>query len=407
MTSSTRTVAVIGAGPYGLAAAAHLGAAGVETRVFGQAMDFWQVQMPVGMLLRSSWEASHISDPRGAWTLEAYQSDSGERVPTPIPLDQFVRYGLWFQRRAAPDLDTRRVVRVEPAASGFRLQLEDGDSVSASRVVVATGIGAYPHRPAGFGDFPSSLVSHSADQRDLGAFAGKRVLVVGGGQSALESAVLLREGGAEVEVVMRASQPRWLRRSGWLHALPTHLRSLFYPPTDVGPPGLNLIVAAPDVFRRLPRSLQDRIASRSIRPAGAGWLVPRTSGVRLTAGRRVVSLESQGGGLSLTLDDASSRQVDHLLLATGYRVELSRAGLLPPELLASIQQARGYPVLENGLESSIPGLHFVGAAAAWSFGPLMRFVSGTAFAAKELTRFVRRSAAFDPVVPQRQVVGLS
>lgn len=56
-------VVIIGAGPYGLAAAAHLRAAGINPRVFGQTMDFWQNQMPRGMLLRSSWRASHISDP--------------------------------------------------------------------------------------------------------------------------------------------------------------------------------------------------------------------------------------------------------------------------------------------------------------------------------------------------------
>jgi cation diffusion facilitator CzcD-associated flavoprotein CzcO len=59
-------VVIIGAGPYGLAAAAHLRAAGVEPRVFGEPMAFWQRQMPKGMRLRSPWTASHIADPCGA-----------------------------------------------------------------------------------------------------------------------------------------------------------------------------------------------------------------------------------------------------------------------------------------------------------------------------------------------------
>jgi len=43
----------------------------------------------------------------------------------------------------------------------------------------------------------------------------------------------------------------------------------------------------------------------------------------------------------------------------------------------------GFPVLNRGLESSIPGLHFLGKPAAWSFGPLLGFVSGAEFASNE------------------------
>ena len=95
-------VAIIGAGPYGLAAAAHLRAAGVEARIFGRPMEFWRERMPTGMLLRSSWSASHISDPYGRFTLEAFEKAGGVRLPRPIPLGQFVDYGVWFQRQAVP-----------------------------------------------------------------------------------------------------------------------------------------------------------------------------------------------------------------------------------------------------------------------------------------------------------------
>ena len=95
------------------------------------------------------------------------------------------------------------------------------------------------------------------------------MLVVGGGQSALESAALLSEAGATVEVITRAPRIRWLQRSAWLHR---YLGAVLYPPTDVGPPGLNWIVALPDLFRRFPAATQERIAYRSIRPAGAAWL---------------------------------------------------------------------------------------------------------------------------------------
>src|SRR5579864_2491350 len=107
------SVAIIGAGPYGLATAAHLRAAGVNTRVFGSAMAFWKEQMPQGMLLRSAWDASHIGDPRSALSLNAYQAKLGESIGRPVPLDRFVEYGLWFQQQVAADLDTRHVARLE------------------------------------------------------------------------------------------------------------------------------------------------------------------------------------------------------------------------------------------------------------------------------------------------------
>ena len=390
MTTSCQ-VAIVGSGPYGLAAAAYLRSAHVETRVFGESMEFWRRQMPVGMFLRSSWEASHISDPHHALTLDAYQAAHGVELSRPVPLDDFVAYGEWFQRQAAPDLDRRRVARIEPASAGFLLLLEDGEPLRAQRVVVATGIAPFAHRPAPFDALPPALASHSSDHGDLRRFAGRQVVVIGGGQSAIESAVLLHEGGADVEVIVRAPRVRWLRRSAFLHRQRGFVRRLLYPPTDVGPPGLNQIVARPRWFRRLPRGLQRRIAHRSIRPAAAGWLFPRAGGVRITTGRLVVSATPAGERLRITLDDGTGRCVDHALLATGYRVDVSRYAFLAPELARSVRRADGYPQLADGFESSAPGLHFLGAAAAESFGPLMRFVSGTGYAARALTRCVLAS----------------
>jgi cation diffusion facilitator CzcD-associated flavoprotein CzcO len=91
--SSICDVAIVGAGPYGLSAAAHLRAAGVEARVFGRTMEFWERQMPAGMLLRSSWNACHISDPNHRLTLDDYQVNRGTTLGAPVPLDSFIAYG--------------------------------------------------------------------------------------------------------------------------------------------------------------------------------------------------------------------------------------------------------------------------------------------------------------------------
>jgi cation diffusion facilitator CzcD-associated flavoprotein CzcO len=395
MTLSGSHVAVIGAGPYGLAAAAHLRAAKIETTIFGRAMDFWKNQMPAGMLLRSCWEASHISDPEAQLTLDHYHAAHGDEPAAPLGLDRFIEYGLWFQRQVAPDLDQRQVVRVEGENGGFRLLLEDGEIFHSRRVVIATGIAPFAHRPSGFDGIPPDLASHSADHRDFKRFAGKELVVVGGGQSAIESAALLNESGSHVELVLRSQRIRWLHsRKVMRHPLnPFH--RLFFPPTDVGPPGLNQIAARPDWFRRIPHQLQPRVAYRCIRPAGAAWLKPRIAGIKTTAGRIVVSAKPAGERLSITLDDGSNRCVHHIVFATGYRMNILRYTFLAPELAKSIRCREGYPELSAGFECSIPGLHFLGAPAACTFGPLMRFVSGTAYSAQALARCVLGNAATD------------
>jgi hypothetical protein len=382
-------VAIVGAGPYGLAAAAHLRTVkGLEARVFGEPMAFWHRQMPSGMLLRSPWVASHIADPERALTLDAYQAVNGNKLSDPVPLAGFVKYGRWFQREVAPQVDRRLVTRVEPATRAFHLRLEDGETVKARRVVVAAGIAPFAWRPRQFDGLPTSLVSHASEQSDLGRFAGKRVVVVGGGQSALESAALAREAGADVEVLARAPRVHWLVRSGWLHRLGP-VRHLLYAPPDVGPAGMSWIVANPGWFKRLPSKRQQWLGRRSIRPAGAAWLLPRLRDVPITTGRSVVSAVPVGDALSIKIDDGTERQVDHALLGTGYRVDISCYDFLPGRLLESVRRVNGYPELSAGFESSVSGLHFLGAAAAWSFGPLTRFVAGTEYTARMLTRSIR------------------
>ena len=133
-------VAIVGAGPYGLAAAAHLRAVNVSVRVFGEAMSFWRRHMPSGMKLRSPWIATHIADPLHRYRLDDYFGETGLPLPELLPVENFIDYGTWFQDQVAPDLDTRTVVRVAPRDGGFRIVLEDGENVFASRVVMATGL---------------------------------------------------------------------------------------------------------------------------------------------------------------------------------------------------------------------------------------------------------------------------
>src|SRR5271169_4048862 len=180
--------AVIGAGPYGLSVAAHLDHAGFATRVFGEPMDFWRQNMPKGMMLRSPWHGTHISSPDSLHSLDVYAIEHDVDDAKLLPLENFVDYGEWFQKHAVPQLDRRAVAQIEATSNGFRLKLTDGESVTADRVVVATGLRNQEYRPDVFAGLPNTLVSHSCEHDDLGIFRGKDVAVIGRGQSASESA---------------------------------------------------------------------------------------------------------------------------------------------------------------------------------------------------------------------------
>jgi hypothetical protein len=390
--SAEYDVAVIGAGPYGLSAGVHLKANGLRIRVFGEPMEFWADKMPAGMFLRSPREASSISDPAGAFTLEAYETASEIQPVAPLPLATFVDYGLWFRHQLDSDLDPRTVAQVNEDGAGFRLTLQDGEVIRVSSVIVAAGIGCFQRKPAQFANLLQNHVSHCYQGRKLQEFSGKRVAVIGAGQSALESAALLQESGAEVEVIAKIAELRWIGMHSWLHHLGP-ISTMLYSKYDVGPAGISRLVSAPQLVRRIPLNLRDRIRKRAVRPAGSQWLPPRLTAVKITTGRAVQTASSYGSEVRLRLDDSSERRVDHVLLGTGYDVDISRYNFLSPELVRSVRQLDGYPALAKGFCSSVSGLYFVGATAARSFGPLLYFVAGTEFASRELVAHVTRGRA--------------
>jgi FAD-dependent urate hydroxylase len=390
--STDYDVVVLGAGPYGLSAGAYLKARNVHVRVFGEPMDFWANKMPKGMLLRSPREASNIADPRSSFTLEAYEASLGTKPATPVPLDTFVGYGRWFQQQLSSEIDRRAISLISRENSGFKIALQDGAAVRSRRVVIAAGIEAFQRKPSVFGELSALQVSHCYEGRQISELALKRVAVIGAGQSALESAALLHEAGSDVELIARIPTLRWIGMHKWLHELGP-LSSMLYSKFDVGPMGISRLVAYPQVVVHIPLALKDKIRVRAVRSAGSRWLPARLASVKISTGRFVQSARSLGDEIQLKLDDGTERRVDHVLLGTGYDVNIARYNFLSPELVAGVRRLNGYPDLGRGFSTTIPGLHFIGATAARSFGPLLYFVAGTEFASKELSSYISRHNA--------------
>jgi len=382
-------VAIIGAGPYGLAVAARLRAAKVWVRVFGRTMSFWRQHMPRGMQLRSPWIATHIAHPLDHYLLDDYFGEIGLPCPELLPIENFIGYGDWFQAYVAPDLDTRTVTRVEAChGDGFRLILDDGEKVFAKHVVVATGLLDHEHRPSEFGNLPRSLVSHSSEHTDSEQFCGRHVVVIGRGQSACESAALLREAGADVEIICRGNLV-WngdpATRGTLRKMVRPLLKSALIPPSQVGPFPFNWLVESPRIIRHLPQQARDRLNKHCLRATAILWLKSRLQGIPVSEGRRIINARRDGDRITLTLDNGS-RHIDHVLLATGYRIDVKQMRILDPKLRERIARHDGSPVLSASFESSVSGLHFVGASAVTSFGPLLRFIAGTGFAARRIAQ---------------------
>jgi len=381
-------VAVIGAGPYGLAAAAHLRAANVSLRVFGEAMSFWRRNMPEGMKLRSPWIATHIADPLDRYRLDDYFREAGLPRRDLVPIQDFIDYGTWFQERAAPNLDSRTVVQVAALDDGFRLVLDDGKNLFARRVVMATGLLNHEHRPAQFDGLPRVLVGHSCEHTDSSHFRGRDVAVIGSGQSACESAALLHEAGANVEIICRETvlwnaDPN--KRATLRKMARSFLGDALIPPSQVGPFPFNWLVEMPGIIHHFSKQARDRLNAHCLRATAALWLRSRLRDVPVNEGCRILDAQRVGDRIALTLNNGT-RRVDYVLLATGYRIDLEKMEILDPRLRGRIARSSGLPILSADFESSVRGLHFIGSSAVGSFGPLLRFIAGAGFAARRIAR---------------------
>jgi thioredoxin reductase len=298
-----------------------------------------------------------------------------------------VDYGIAFKNRLVPNVDETLVESVLRSDCGFSLKLSNGRSVNTKYVVSATGVQHFRYLPEQLCSLPSEFVSHSYDHHDLSSLAGRRAAVIGGGASAIDLAGLLKSRGCDVQIIcrrekLRIADPPPLRRSLW--------QRLRHPRSGIGP-GLKsrFCTDAPLLFHFLPEGFRQDFVRRHLGPA-AGWPMKElvVGQVPVLSGHELLSATIADGAVSLKLrrgdDEPTSIRVDHVIAATGYRVDIRRLNYLDKSLVEHLEHVNQTPILSTRFESSIKGLFFTGPIAANSFGPLMRFAFGAEFSCKRL-----------------------
>jgi thioredoxin reductase len=358
-------------------------------RQFGHVMQLWRTAMPAGMFLKSQGFASNLSDPDGTHTLAAFCAATGRPYADyglPVPLDTFIAYGQWFTAQLAPDVEETLVTGITAEAGCFELTLGTGERCRARRVVVAAGVEHFAWMPGELAGLPADICTHASAHVDLSVFGGKKVVVLGAGQSALETAALLHEQGTDVQIVMRKNEPAW---NGVPLALDRPLpQRLKEPEAGLGSGWSTWFYSRhPQVYRHLPEATRIYRARTALGPAGASWLRPRVEGeVPILSGRAMRWAKGTVEGITLGLEgpDGSREELsaDHVIAATGYRPDVSRLRFLDASLRSALRTVARTPVVGKDYQSSIPGLYFMGPGVAPTFGPVMRFVYGADHAAR-------------------------
>ena len=351
---------IVGAGPFGLALAAQAQHDRIEHLVVGKPMEFWRANMPKGMFLRSACDW-HL-DPQNVHTIEAYLH-SQNKTPAgvePLSLDFYLNYAAWFQEQKRIQALPVYIQRLD-RNDHFVATTFDGDVIHAQRVALAPGFKHFAYIPNDLkARLPAGRFQHTAEFVDFSDARDKRYLIIGGRQSAFEwAALLLEAGAAAVHLSHRHASPAFAVADwSWVNPL------------------VDNMVENPSWFRRLSQTEKDEVSHRlwaegrlKVEP----WLEARLDDDRVKIWPQT-QLESSSENLEETLTNGEKFKVDHIVFASGYKVDITRLPYLAAgNLLEQIQTFNGFPVLDDHLETSVPGLFITSMPATQDFGPFFGF----------------------------------
>ncbi len=370
---NAKELAIIGAGPFGLAAAAYASKIGIDFSIIGKPMGFWREQMPKGMFLRSGFDW-HL-DPYEEFTFSEYMKEKklSEEASKPISLPLMLHYTEWFVEKRALSIEERYLSLLQHSNGLFHLHFSDGTQIASRNVLVAVGFTYFKHIPSELSSLiPKSCQGHSCDYSDLGCLRGKRCLIIGGRQSAFETAAILGESSkSPIYLSCRHDAPE-MTESDWsfMKEIDQHVSQepMWY---------WNLSTEKKEEYKQ--RAIE--AARLRIEP----WLKERVNKdhILLMPNTKMISCEPLSTGeLEINFDNGKEILVDHVIFATGFRVDISKIPFLTPEVLQTVRSENGSPLLNDHFQSTLPGLSFTGPAAMAQFGYPVGFVRGCRTAAR-------------------------
>jgi putative flavoprotein involved in K+ transport len=362
MTPRSYDTLVIGAGQAGLAAGYHLQSSGTDFAIL-------EASTQPGGAWPHYYTSLRLFSPARFSALPGlpFPGDP-ERYPTRDEVIAYVqRYAIHFD---LPIITNTRVAQVTQRARQFQIQTTDGRSFVAQRLIAASGSFQHPYQPviAGQAQFAGTLL-HSFAYQTPEPFVGRRVVVVGGGNSAVQIAVELAQV-AQVSLAVRepvrfvTQRPYGRDVHFWWSLLRLDTSPIEHP---LG-----------RLFAHLTNGPGPRVLDAGIYRQALAAGKPDT--------RPVFQSFTENG---VIWADGSIEEIDAVIFATGYRAGLD---YLAP--LGALDNA-GQPLHRHGVSTVVPGLGFVGLANQRTFASAS--LRGVGADAAVVIRALHRQAAWHPL----------
>lgn len=365
---------IIGAGPYGIALANQLHEDGNSFVIVGDTFSLWYDHTHPDLPIRSDWQTSEIYSPSSRFCFKTYirncYPDNWQHIlDHRIGGDVFRGYLEQVQDQLPFEVIETRVVGLNQIDNlKFGAELEDGRSIQADNVVLATGIEPHRYLPEEFSHLPEHLCKHSWHLSDFLDVTNKKILVLGRGQSAAEAVAHLSTN----------NQISWVCRQ----------KPKFYnEPINLPAPIFKALRYLSRVYFYLPGLLHKKLAKTFTEVTVTPDMEPKIN--------HVEQIRCDAEGLELTVQKDKlvsaklSTEFDFIVAATGYRYRLSSFGFLSQELKDLLDtDESSCPRVNSRFKSNVKGFYMMGGITESSHGPAMRFMMGAPFAARTISKTI-------------------